>query len=560
MFSNGFKQQRSLADSRAKTVEDLVAKNEKLQALLLTLTQERDTAVEERNTLQSTQASSAEMVNELKSQVRTLQSTVETVERKNAMLTDRNASLTLHVDELETRNEELGSTLEGMAARNEELCDTIRYLREHEEELELTLDEVTTQFNEMSAALTELENAYNELKAVRCAACSALGDRESDRASVTSDDLDVAALEEAANAVGEDGEYLEVDATDKERTPSKAYHSRSRSYERPPSSISDVDTSDPVAVAAQIQRLERLIEEYHDSIERLRAERIKLSDRSVELEAWEEDLRARLDNFTELEMDLRTRENDYFATCEAREKEFLELSDEYERWRLDCEVREVDVEQERIDVWRFRKEVERRLERIVKREELVRKREGEVRWRMLCLDGALADAKEEGCWRCVKAPAELFPPTPPVDFSHLDEEYRLIDEEEDRQRAEAAVVAANAGGEASHEEDIDERYLREEIDVPFEFDGREAVKQYLAEQERHERNRRDDEYVNLDEEANQLRAEAEVYDEIVNKRVAELIRKADEKRREVKERKERREGEDSRRDEIAGQYDDEVVR
>lgn len=233
---------------------------------------------------------------------------------------------------------------------------------------------------------------------------------------------------------------------------------------------------------------------------------------------------------------------------------------------MDCEVRELDVEEDRIEIWRFRNEVEARLARCIKREEVVRRREGEVRWRMMCLDGAFKAAEGEcSCWRCLEKPAELFPPTPPLNFEWLDEEYekmygsprrgRGLDGRQLPEQEEQTEESAR-----NREEEMDERYLREELDdAPFEFDGRDAVKQYLAEQERHERDRREDEYVDMEEEAERIRLSAEAYDVVVRERVAELIRQADEKRRKLKEREERAAA-GAGDGEIQGVYDDDLAK
>jgi uncharacterized protein YoxC len=545
----------SAAIAQARVVE-LNARNEealeriaRLEAQTAIL-EERSSLVEEKN--RELTAKNAAQVDEITRLAEQRDSVIEENTRladkdtsyrhTNAKLLDRNAKLSLTIDDLETRVEELYSQLEGLQARNEELCETIHLLQEREEELEVTVEEAKAEIADMQQVLEEIETAYNDL---RMNGGSARGDHE-ERASVTSEDMDIAGLEAAANAVGEDGDYVDVpeQGGDTDATPSRSRtRTRSTSHDRPPSTLSDVDTSDPIIVAAQIKRLQRLVDEYHDAIASLRRNRQAQEDRAVELEAIEDDLQKRLNEYKEISNDFRQRESDYFATCEAREREFLDLSDEYERWRMDCEVRELDVEEDRIEVWRFRNEVEARLARCIKREQVVRRKEGEVRWRMMCLDGAFGDRESEGCkcWRCLEPPAELFPPTPPMNFEWLDEEYqkkfgsprrgRQLDGQQSQQEQDPA---------RSREDEMDERYLREDLDdAPFEFDGREAVKQYLAEQERHERERREDEYVDMEEEAERIRLSAEAYDEVVRARVAELMRKADEKRRQIKERKER---------------------
>ena len=625
MFATSFKQQRTLAEERAQTIESLQSKsgdqqtrNETLEALLLDVSRDRDAMSFEREALKEAAAIAQARVDELlaldaqakeciarlESQSLVLEERCALVEEKNrelanqnaaqaeenmllaeqraqiidentrladkdsyyrhtnAKLLDKNARLALTVDELQTRTEELGSQMEGLEARNEELCETIRLLQEREEELEVLVEESKGEIEDMRTVIDELEYAYNELRTSGSVGGSAQGYHDAERASVTSDDMDIAGLEEAANAVSEDGEYI----GDNDATPSKSrMHRRSSTYDRPPSTTSDIDTSDPIIVAAQIKRLQCLLDEYHETRAIMRSDRHAQEERAAELEAIEDDLQKRLDEYKEISLDFRQREADFFANCEAREREFLDLSDEYERWRMDCEVREVDVEEDRIEVWRFRNEVEARLARCIKREEVVRRKEGEVRWRIMCLDGAFKNPEGEcSCWRCLEAPAELFPPTPPVNFEWLDEEYekmygsprrgRGLDGKELPPQEEQTEESLRL-----HDEEMDERYLREELDdAPFEFDGRDAVKQYLAEQERHERDRREDEYVDMDEEAERIRLSAEAYDVVVRGRVAELIRKADEKRRQLKEREERAAAGPGD-GEIQGVYDDALV-
>lgn len=628
MFATCFKQQRMLAEERGQAIESLQSKNgslqsrtEELDALLQGVSRDRDAMALEREALKEATAiaqarvselaeldlQAQERISRLEAQYSVLEERYTILEEKNRDLTEKNAiqaeenmrlieqraqiidentrladkdsyhrhtnaklldksaRLALTVDELQTRTEELGSQMEGLEARNEELCETIRLLQEREEELEVLLEESKGEIIDMQTVLDELEYAYNELRTGGSVGTSARGYHDAERASVTSEDMDLAGLEEAANAVGEDGEYLDVQEEDNDATPSKSRsHRRSSTYDRP-STPSDVDTTDPIIVAAQIKRLQCLIEEYREVRAITRADRHAQEDRAAELEAIEDDLRKRLDEYKEISLDFRQRESDFFANCEAREREFLDLSDEYERWRMDCEVRELDVEEDRIEIWRFRNEVEARLARCIKREEVVRRKEGEVRWRIMCLDGAFKNPEGEcSCWRCLEAPAEFFPSTPPLNFEWLDEEYekmygsprrgRGLDGKQLPPQEEPTEESARL-----LEEEMDERYLREELDdVPFEFDGREAVKRYLSEQERHERDRREDEYVDMEEEAERIRVSAEEYDVVVRGRVAELIRKADEKRRQLKEREERAAAGPGD-GEIQGVYDDELV-
>ncbi|KAG8867118.1 hypothetical protein FRC20_006693 [Serendipita sp. 405] len=586
IFSTSFKQQRALAETRSKENEALTVKTEQLESLLGIAKQEQEAlalqreslAAEHARALEELRSSQASELEGAHSQAETLRQEVKALERKNAKMMDKHAFLALQIDELENRLEERGSQLEGLEARNEELCETIRLMQDREEELEGIIEETQAQYEEMHNMLQDLELAYAELKEERDAGNGRRRHHRdrSEQASVTSEDMDLEGLEEAANAVDEHGEHIE-----------QSHYSKRSSRHRPhtPSDapLPEIDVNDPVAVAAQIQRLERLTEDYHDYMASMHSERRKLNERALEIEAMEDKLRVRLDQYKEIELDFRERENDFYAHCDVREREFLDLSDEYEKWRMDCEVREVSVEEERIEVWRFRRELERRLERIVKREAHLRRREGEVRWRMLCLDGALGDA--EGCWRCVPAPEELFPPTPPLDFTHIEDEVEAFAEEQRVLREEALRVAAETGEppvqppcalvpihgvnvEEARElmselvaDDADERYLKDELDdAPFEFDGREAVKKFLKEQDQYERDRRMDEFIDFQAEEPELQKAAEEFDEVVNKRVEELMRKADEKRRLAKEQKERREMQESREGEVAGVYDDNLVR
>ena len=595
-----------LAEEREKANEELRRRNDEVLALLEDMIRERDAVSadkaqllverdqlrtekaqlqEEKEKLQSEReqalaeneqlqmekeelgASHGKDVEELHAEIDALRANVKLIERKNAQMLDKNAFLALQIDELETRLDERSSQMEGLEARNEELCDTIRLMQEREEELENKVEEARADFHEVQGVLEDLEAAYMQLKTTGRSG-SYVPDDRSERASITSEDMDVAALEDAANAVGEDGEHVE--------------HSRNhRVSERPPSVVPEIDTSDPVAVAAQIKRLERLINEYHDCISAVRHERAKLSDRAMEIEDMERDLQTRLDKYREIQIDFRERENDFYAGCEIREKEFLDLSDEYEQWRLDCEVRELKVEEERIEVWRFRRELERRLERVIHREALVRKREGEIRWRLMCLDGAFAEA--EGCWRCIPQPAELFPPTPELDMKHIEDEVEDFAAEQELLRQESLRVAEETGQSPVQpvcslvpiqglneeqaeqrlrelvEEEVDERYLREELDAPFEFDTREAVRRYVHEQEQYERDYRMDEFIDFQAEEPELQQAAAGFDEIVHAKVDELMRQADEKRRQVKEAKERREIKEAREGEIPGVYDPALV-
>lgn len=547
--------------------EELLAEKDKLQKEKEQLQLEREQAQAESERLQSEKeelkTSHAKTVEELHAEVDALRANIKLIERKNAQMLDKNAFLTLQIDELETRLDERSSQMEGLEARNEELCDTIRLMQEREEELENKVEEARADFHEVQGVLEDLEAAYLQLKTTG-RSNSYVPDDRSERASITSEDMDVAALEDAANAVNEHGEHVE-------------HERHHRSYERPSSTVPEIDTSDPSAVAAQIKRLERLIDEYHDCISSLRHERAKLSDRALEIEDMERDLQGRLDKYREIQIDFRERENDFYAGCEIREKEFLDLSDEYEQWRLDCEVRELKVEEERIEVWRFRRELERRLERVIHREALVRKREGEVRWRLMCLDGAFANA--EGCWRCIPQPPELFPPTPELDMKHIEDEVEEFAAEQELLRQEALRVAEETGNPPVQpecslvpirglnreqaeerlrelvEDDVDERYLREELDAPFEFDTHEAVRRYIEEQEQYERDYRMDEFIDFQAEEPELQQAAAEFDEIVHAKVDELMRQADEKRRQVKEAKERKEIKEAREGEIPGVYD-----
>jgi hypothetical protein len=81
--------------------------------------------------------------------------------------------------------------------------------------------------------------------------------------------MDIAGPEAAANAASEDDDYVDIleREGDNDATPSKSRtRTRSTLCDRLPFTLSDVDTSDPIIVAAQTKRFLRLVEQYHDDI------------------------------------------------------------------------------------------------------------------------------------------------------------------------------------------------------------------------------------------------------------------------------------------------------
>ncbi|KAG8813236.1 hypothetical protein FRC17_001631, partial [Serendipita sp. 399] len=256
IFSTSFKQQRALAESRSKENQALTVKNEELEALLAVAKQEQEAltqqraalAVEHARALEELKSAHASELEGAQSQVEALRQEVKALERKNAKMLDKHAFLALQIDELETRLEERGSQLEGLEARNEELCETIRLMQDREEELEGILEESQAQYEEMRVTLEDLELAYSELKEARDAGnmrrrYHGEGSRHrdrSERASVTSEDMDLEGLEEAANAVDEHGEHVEH--------ASRSRHtSRYRPHTPSDTPLPEIDVNDPVA-------------------------------------------------------------------------------------------------------------------------------------------------------------------------------------------------------------------------------------------------------------------------------------------------------------------------
>lgn len=310
---------------------------------------------------------------------------------------------------------------------------------------------------------------------------------------------------------------------------------------------------------SQYRKYER-IPEYHRAMEDLRHQRAKLDDYRVKLLEWKDELKKEQARYDEISQDLFERERDFYATVDQRDHHMAKLADEYDRWRTECEFKEAEVEEERLAVWRHQREVERKIERVKERERMCRKREGEVRWRMMCLDGALANA-EPGCWRCVSAPVHLFPPTPQIDYRDLDRHFEDLNEgqhESQLRWAEERNRRLREERDARLKENVDEEYLHEEDNEAFEFSGPEAIKQYLREEHRHQKNKREDERVDDEDEMEmeEWKLHKEENDKRVREAVEELMKEADEvKRLERKEREKAECGDDG----IVGTYDEDLV-
>jgi chromosome segregation ATPase len=365
--------------------------------------------------------------------------------------------------------------------------------------------------------------------------------------------LDLEEFEERVIAVNNDGEIVDAH----EDSPSPVDPSE-RPVDPSVSRLFEEFDADNSLYTSQYRRYER-IPEYHRAMEDLRHQRAKLDDYRVKLLEWKDELKKEQARYDEISQDLFERERDFYATVDQRDHHMAKLADEYDRWRTECEFKEAEVDEERLAVWRHQRELERRVERVKEREKMCRKREGEVRWRMICLDGALTDA-EPKCWRCDPAPAHLFPPTPTIDYRDLDRHFEDLDEGQHESQlhwAEERNRRLREERQARLQLDVDEEYLREGEDEPFEFSGPEAVKRYLREERTHQKETREDESVDEEKEIEEWKTLKVENDKHVRECVEELMKEADEaKRLERREREKAECGDDG----IIGVYDEALVR